>query len=93
MWAVQCNKLIIFTSFLLVLIVCSVLVSQPGEEGENYSQWLVEKVRGGWQGAGAGGQTNSSQLEQAGRRTASQILSDLHSNHCNLLSMSPDVES
>ena len=78
MWAMQCNKLIIFTSFLVVLIICVVLVSQPGEEGENFSHWLEEKVRGGWQGTGTGGEANSSELEEAGRRTASLILSDLH---------------
>ena len=76
MWAVQCNldKIILFTSFLVVLIICAVLVSQPGE---NFSHWLEEKVRGGWQGTGEGGQANSSQLEEAGRRAASLILSDL----------------
>ena len=69
MWAVQCNldKLIVSTSFLLVLIVCGLLLSEAGEEreeGEDITQWLLGKAVRGWQEEAAQG--NSTQLEQAG---------------------------
>ena len=43
MWAIQCklDKMIIFSSFLVVLIICVVLLT---EQGEDYTQWLREKV-------------------------------------------------
>ena len=67
MWAVQCNldKIILSASFLVVLIVCGLLLSEEGEvgeEGREITQWLLEKVEGGWQ------EGNSTQLEQAGKR-------------------------
>ena len=69
MWAVQCNldKLIVSTSFLVVLIVCGLLLSEAGEEseeGEDITQWLLGKAVRGWQEEAAQG--NSTQLEQAG---------------------------
>ena len=50
MWAVQCNldKIILSTSFLVVLIVCGLLLSEEGEvgeEGREITQWLLEKAR------------------------------------------------
>ena len=77
MWAFQCNldKVIIFTSFLVVLILCGVLLSQSGEkgekgeEGEDYTQWLRAQVRRGWQQQQEEEEdVNSTQLDQAGQR-------------------------
>ena len=81
MWAIQCNldKIIIFTSFLVVLIICGVLVSE-GEEGEDYTKWLMDQVRGGWQHQQQQQQEvdngNSTQLDQAGKRLLQSYLID-----------------
>ena len=69
MWAVQCNldKLIVSTSFLVVLIVCGLLLSEAGEEreeDEDITEWLLGKAVRGWQEEATQG--NSTQLEQAG---------------------------
>ena len=44
MWAFQCNldKIIIFSSFLVVFIICLLLLS---EESRDYTKWLKDKVR------------------------------------------------
>ena len=43
MWAFQCNldKIIIFSSFLVVFIICLLLLS---EESRDYTKWLKDKV-------------------------------------------------
>lgn len=89
MWTIQCNKVIIFTSFLVVLIICEVLVSQSGEEGEeggDYSQWLMAQVRGGSRRQQEAGGGNSTQLDQAGDRLLQSYLIDtvftIHCIHC-----------
>ena len=65
---------IIFTSFLVVLIICGVLVSE-GEEGEDYTKWLMDQVRGGWQQQEVDN-GNSTQLDQAGKRLLQYYLID-----------------
>ena len=43
MWAIKCNpdKMILFSSFLVVLVVCLMLLC---EDGEDYTEWLMENV-------------------------------------------------
>ena len=71
MWAIQCNldKIIIFTSFLVVVIICLVLVT---EKGEDYTEWLLERVGGGDTEAN---DLNSTQLQEAGKGLLYQVTS------------------
>ena len=43
MWAIKCNpdKMILFSSFLVVLVVCLMLLC---EDGDDYTEWLMENV-------------------------------------------------
>ena len=93
MLALRCNldKVIIATSFLVFLIISGLLLIQEGEEAEDYTQWLLDKVRGGWQQEAGHG--NFTQLEQAGKRLLQSYLNNCVSITVTTVTTSPSQQS